>query len=95
MFKVAMQLYRTLKVTFLAVTKKFTAKELEKYTGKNGKPAYVAYKGKVYDFSSSGLWSGGEHMDMHHAGEGITEELPLAPHGEEVLERVKLVGTLV
>lgn len=74
--------------------KKFTAKELEEYNGKNGKPAYVAYKGKVYDFSQSDLWSGGEHMGMHNAGKDITEELELAPHGEEVLERVKLVGTL-
>lgn len=75
--------------------KKFTIKELEEYTGKNGKPAYVAYQGKVYDFSQSGLWGGGEHMGMHYAGKNVTEELELAPHGEEVLERVKLVGTLV
>jgi predicted heme/steroid binding protein len=88
-------LYRTLKVTFLAELKKFTAEELEEYTGKNSKPAYVAYHGKVYDLSSSGLWGDGEHMGLHQAGKDITEELSLAPHGEEVLERVKLVGTLV
>ena len=75
--------------------KKFTIKELEEYTGKNGKPAYVAYNGKVYDLSQSSLWGGGEHMGMHHAGKDITEELELAPHGEEVLERVKLIGELV
>jgi predicted heme/steroid binding protein len=88
-------LYRKLKVTVLAELKKFTAKELEECNGKNGKPACVAYKGKVYDFSQSGLWSGGEHMGMHNAGKDVTEELELAPHGEEVLERMKLVGTLV
>ena len=75
--------------------KKFTVKELEEFNGKDGKPAYVAYQGKVYDFSQSGLWGGGEHMGMHHAGKDITEELELAPHGEEVLERVKLIGELV
>lgn len=75
--------------------KKFTVKELEEFNGKDGKPAYVAYQGKVYDFSQSGLWGGGEHIGMHHAGKDITEELELAPHGEEVLERVKLVGELV
>ena len=74
--------------------KKFTAKELEEYNGKNGKPAYVACNGKVYDISQSDLWSGGEHMGMHNAGKDISEELELAPHGEEVLERVKLIGTL-
>jgi predicted heme/steroid binding protein len=88
-------LYKTLKVTFLAELKKFTIEELEKYTGKDVKQTYVACKGKVYDLSSSDLWSGGEHMGMHQAGKDITKELELAPHGEEVLERVKLVGTLV
>jgi predicted heme/steroid binding protein len=74
--------------------KKFTAKDLEEYNGKNGKSAYVACNGNVYDISQSDLWSGGEHMGMHNAGKDITEELELAPHGEEVLERVKLIGTL-
>jgi predicted heme/steroid binding protein len=74
---------------------KFTIKELEEYTGKNGKPAYVAYQGKVYDISQSGLWGSGEHMGMHHAGKDITEEMEIAPHGEEVFEKVKLLGTLV
>ena len=75
--------------------KKFTIKELEEYTGKNGKPAYVAYQGKVYDLSQSSLWIGGEHMGMHQAGKDITEELELAPHGEEILDRVKQIGVLV
>jgi predicted heme/steroid binding protein len=87
-------LYRALKVTFLAELRKFTIKEVEEYNGKNGKPAYVAYQGKVYDLSQSGLWRSGEHMGMHHAGKDITEELELAPHGKAVLERVKLVGVL-
>ena len=84
-----------LKVTFLTEVRKFTIKDLEGYDGKNGKPAYVAYQGKVYDLSQSSLWSGGEHMGMHQAGKDITEELELAPHGEEILERVKIVGKLV
>ena len=82
-------------MTFLAELKKFTVKELEEYNGKNGKPAYIAYKGKIYDLSQSSLWSGGEHMGMHQAGKDVTEEMELAPHGEENLERVKLIGVLV
>lgn len=35
--------------------KKFTREELAQYDGKNGNPAYVAYKGKVYDVSVSFL----------------------------------------
>ena len=74
--------------------RKFTLEELAKFNGRNGNPAYIAFKGKVYDVSESDLWSGGEHMGLHQAGKDITEELELAPHMEEVLERVKLVGTL-
>ena len=89
-------MYRTLKVTFLAEKlRKFTIKELEEYNGKNGKSAYIAYQGKVYDISQSGLWGGGEHMGMHQAGKDLTEELELAPHREEVFERAKLIGVLV
>jgi predicted heme/steroid binding protein len=34
-------------------------------------------------------------MGMHQAGKDLTEELELAPHREEVLERAKLIGELV
>jgi predicted heme/steroid binding protein len=84
-------------VTLLMELKKFTVKELEEYNGKNGKPAYVAYQGKVYDLSQSDLWGGGDHMGRHQAGKDITIEVELAPHGKEVLERknVNFVGRLV
>jgi predicted heme/steroid binding protein len=75
--------------------RKFTLEDLKQYDGKNGKPAYIVYKGKVYDVTQSGLWRGGEHMGLHEAGKDLTEEIELAPHREEVLERAKLVGTLV
>jgi predicted heme/steroid binding protein len=82
-------------VTFLTELRKVTSQELEEYNGKGDKPVYIAYKGKVYDVSSSDLWREGEHMGLHQAGKDLTEELELAPHMEEVLERVKLVGELV
>jgi len=83
-------------VTILAeALRTFTSKELEEYNGKNGKPAYIAYQRKVYDVSQSDLWNGGEHMGLHETGKDLTDELELAPHREEVLERAKLVGELV
>ena len=84
-------------VTPLEELKNFTTKELEEYNGKDGKPAYVAYDGKVYNLSQSALWRSGSHMGSHQAGKDITEEVKLAPHGEEVFERenVKIVGRLV
>ena len=63
--------------------------------GRNGKPAYVAFKGKVYDVSESSFWMDGEHLGMHNAGKDLTEELDMAPHKEENLEKVKYVGELV
>ena len=74
---------------------KFTLEELAEYDGKGGKPAYVAYKGKVYDVSASSFWLDGDHLGTHQAGKDLTEELELAPHGGEMLERTKLVGILV
>lgn len=75
--------------------KKVTLQELEENNGKNGKPAYIAYKGKVYDVSQSSFWLDGDHLGMHQAGKDLTEELEMAPHREENFQRVKLVGELV
>ena len=74
--------------------RKFTLKELEEYDGKGGKPAYIAYKGKVYDVTDNYLWTDGEHQGEHSAGADLTEEMSSAPHMEDVLERIKFVGTL-
>ena len=75
--------------------KKITRQELEENNGKNGKPAYIAYQGKVYDVTESSFWSDGEHLGMHQAGKDLTEELEMAPHREEAFQKVKLIGELV
>ena len=75
--------------------RKVTRKELEENNGKNGKPAYFAYEGKVYDVTESGLWTDGDHLGMHQAGKDLSGELEAAPHREENFSRVKYVGTLV
>jgi predicted heme/steroid binding protein len=49
----------------------------------------------VYDVSESSFWLDGDHLGMHEAGKDLTEELEMAPHREENLKRVKLVGDLV
>ncbi len=79
----------------MAQQKKVTQQELQENNGKNGKPAYIAYKGKVYDVSASSFWMEGDHMGMHEAGKDLTEELDMAPHREETFQRVKFVGDLV
>ena len=80
---------------FLSEQKKVTKQELEENNGKNGKPAYIAYQGKVYDVTQSSFWVDGDHLGMHQAGKDLTEELEMAPHKEETLQKVKLVGELV
>jgi len=75
--------------------RKFSLEELKQLDGREGRPAYIAYDGKVYDVSESFLWTEGDHQGQHVAGKDLTKEIKLAPHGEEMLERVKLVGVLV
>ncbi len=79
---------------FLGEEKKFTIEELAKFNGQDGNPAYVAYNGKVYDVSDSAFWLGGDHLGAHQAGKDLTEDMDIAPHGPENLDRVKPVGTL-
>ncbi len=81
-------------MTFLSEEKKFTLEELAKYNGKKGSPAYIAFKGKIYDVTESSFWMGGDHLGAHEAGKDLTLEIDLAPHGPENLERMKIVGVL-
>src|SRR3972149_1688391 len=36
--------------------RRFTIQELKEYDGKEGKPAYMAFNGRVYDVSNSPIW---------------------------------------
>ena len=71
-----------------------TKSELAKHDGRDGRPAYVAVNGTIYDVTASPLWSGGNHQDSHHAGHDLTEELKSAPHVRAVVERFPVVGRL-
>jgi predicted heme/steroid binding protein len=74
--------------------KTFTRIELARCDGREGRPACIAYLGKVYDVSDSFLWRQGRHQALHEAGVDLTGVLGEAPHGEDLLERVPLIGTL-
>jgi len=74
---------------------KFTPTELSNFDGKEGRPAYFAYKGKVYDVSASRLWIDGIHMKKHISGQDLTEGLKAAPHGEEKIFQMPLIGELI
>ena len=57
----------------LGELKKFTLEGLAKYDGREGRQAYIAYKGKVYDVSESWLWEDGDHQGLHEAGKDLKE----------------------
>ena len=71
-----------------------TGQELRRCNGKNGKPAWIAYRGKVYDVSRSFQWQNGRHWVVHGVGVDLTGSLKDAPHGEDLLERLSVVGIL-
>lgn len=71
----------------------FTIQELSEYDGQDGRPAYFAYEGVVYDATGSKLWQAGEHFGLK-AGKDLSGMLGNAPHGTEVFKAVPQVGTL-
>lgn len=73
----------------------FTKQTLQTFDGKDGRPCYFAYKGKVYDASDSKMWPAGEHMRRHNSGGDLTGDLPMAPHDAAVMERLPVVGNYV
>jgi len=72
-----------------------TPGELSSFTGKDGAPAYFAYMGTIYDATGSELWPKGGHMGKHQAGFDLTGMLKLAPHGEDRVRQLPLVGKLL
>jgi predicted heme/steroid binding protein len=74
---------------------KISREELAIDNGKNGASAFIAYRGRVYDVSSSFLWRNGKHQVTHDAGEDLTDALAQAPHGEGMLKRFPVVGILI
>jgi predicted heme/steroid binding protein len=64
---------------------------LSAFNGKEGMPAYIAYKEQVYDVSGLKLWKNGAHI-KHSSGQDLTDFIAKAPHGEEKLEGLKVIG---
>jgi predicted heme/steroid binding protein len=68
--------------------------QLAHFDGRDGRPAYIAYKGIVYDVSRGRLWKNGMHVMKHPAGSDLTEVLKSAPHEEDKILAMPQIGTL-
>ncbi len=72
----------------------FTLEDLSQYDGKDGRKAYVAVDGLVYDLTNSRPWSGGNHNSFT-AGQDLTHEIMnVSPHGVSKLKNIPIVGRL-
>lgn len=69
----------------------FTAQTLAYYDGQEGRPAYVAVNGVVYDVTSSSRWRDGAHNGFQ-AGRDLTRQFN-NQHGDSRLDRFPIVGT--
>jgi predicted heme/steroid binding protein len=72
-----------------------TMAELSRFDGKDGRPAYFAYNGQVFDATESKLWKNGLHMGRHTAGEELTDALKLAPHGIEKIMEMPVAARII
>lgn len=77
-----------------AQTGELTLAELAGFDGQEGRPAYFAFKGKIYDVGKSKLWKNGAHMKRHQAGVDLTSILAQAPHKEDKILAMPEVGRL-
>lgn len=72
-----------------------TLADLARFDGLAGAPAYIAFRGTVYDATHSFQWQAGRHQVVHRAGRDLTSDLGPAPHGADLLARLPAVGILV
>ncbi|WP_299094778.1 cytochrome b5 domain-containing protein [uncultured Metabacillus sp.] len=73
----------------------FTIGELATFDGKNGRPAYVAVNGIVYDVTNNRAWAAATHFGLI-AGKDYTQEFASCHAGQQsILATLPVVGRLV
>ena len=72
-----------------------TLEQLREFNGKDGKPAYVAVDGIIYDMTASMKWGNGDHNGFE-AGNDLTQAIKeRSPHGVGKLKNVIEIGVLI
>ena len=75
--------------------KDLTLKELSKYDGKNGNPAYVAVNGLIYDVTNEEILKKSPHNSIN-LGTDITKEFKGCHNSDEsVLAKLPIVGKVI
>lgn len=72
----------------------YTMEELAAFTGKNGRPAYIAVNGIVYDVTNNRAWAAATHFGLT-AGKDYTQEFASCHTGQQsILATLPIVGRL-
>lgn len=72
----------------------FTLEELANYDGKDGKSAYVAVEGIVYDVTNNRTWAAATHFGLV-SGKNHTQEFASCHAGQQsILQTLPVVGRL-
>ncbi len=71
-----------------------TLQDLAQYNGKNGKPAYVAVNGVIYDVTGNAAWAAATHFGLT-AGKDLSNEFSACHKGSEILKKLIVVGKLI
>lgn len=71
----------------------YSTEELALRNGQDMPYIWIGYKGKIYDVTSSELFKDGYHY-FHATGIDLTNDMPDAPHLEDVMNDFEIVGLL-
>ena len=73
----------------------FSLEELAQFDGLEGRQAFIAVDGIVYDVTDIAQWKDGIHQGRFQAGKDYSDEIRSeSPHGTAMLSRAKLIGVL-
>lgn len=72
-----------------------TLAELSYYTGSNGRPAWIAVYGKIYDVTREASWTNGVHRGIKLGGTDASSTFDRSPHSQSLLNSMNHIGFLV
>ncbi len=77
----------------MKVLQEYTKSQLALRNGQDKPQIWIAFRGLIYEVTSSRLWRDGKHYE-HWAGQDLTDQLADAPHNENVFDKFEPIGKL-